>query len=190
MTKPILAISPGNKKLGRIPNISTIPVKDCGNCSACMHDCYALKAWRMYPNVRDAWKKNSKAFHFDSFHAFNYVHEYLVKKKPAFFRIHQAGDFLDQNNLNAWCNIARGHPGTKFLAFTKMHDLDFGDVPDNLAIVLSVFPAMDLPLQGMPIAFLQDGTEARIPQNTFVCPGQCKDCKHCWDKKSVVFNKH
>src|SRR5210317_1681177 len=92
-------ISPKNSKLGKIPNVSTIPVKDCGDCDHCRSDCYALKAWRQYPAVRKAWGNNSKAFRQDSAAAVAQVTDYLLKKKPRFFRIHVAGDFLDQTHV-------------------------------------------------------------------------------------------
>lgn len=41
-------ISRGNSKLGGIPNISLIPVKDCANCDARKNTCYALKSWKQY----------------------------------------------------------------------------------------------------------------------------------------------
>ena len=186
-----IKISKGNTKLGNIPNVSTIPVKDCGNCDACKTDCYALKSWRMYPSVRNAWKHNSNAFRNNLDESMQSIRKYLDKKKPDYFRIHQAGDFLSQKHLNAWIKLAREYPETKFLAYTKMHSLNFRSKPDNFNILLSMFPGMAKPRKRLPIAWLQDGTETRISNNDFVCPGSCETCKHCYDNASdVVFFKH
>ena len=58
--KKEITISLANSKLGKIPNISGVPVKDCINCKECRKDCYALKAYNQYPAVRKAWLSNSK----------------------------------------------------------------------------------------------------------------------------------
>ena len=53
-----MAISRGNSKLGKVPNISLPPVKSCGNCKQCAPDCYALKSYKQYKNVRASWDYN------------------------------------------------------------------------------------------------------------------------------------
>ena len=189
-----IKISPANSKLGRIPNISTIPVKDCTNCDLCKKDCYALKAWKQYPAVRNAWKTNSKAFRNDPATAFADLHAYISKKKPKFFRIHVAGDFLNQLHVAGYAKLAYDNPDTKFLAFTKCHDLSYSDIPDNLQIVISMWPGMPIPDIDLPKAWVQDGTESRVPDTAIECPGICDDCGMCWQlsklDRDVVFNSH
>lgn len=58
----MICVSNGNSKLGSIPNISLIPGKDCGDVP-CKAQCYALKAWKQYPETRAAWKRNSRTAH-------------------------------------------------------------------------------------------------------------------------------
>ena len=199
MSSLVVKISPRNNKLGKIPNISTVPVKDCGDCDHCRADCYALKAWRQYPAVRKAWGGNSKAFRNNPAAAFSQVQDHFAKayargKAPRFFRIHVAGDFLDQAYLNNWADIAGNFNETKFLAFTKM-SLDYSNVPSNLTIIHSQWP-------GRPVtsdipgtrAWVQDGTETRIPADAIECPGLCDDCGMCWDLpdigKDIFFHSH
>lgn len=193
--KPIdIRISPKNSKLGKIPNISLIPVKDCGDCDHCMADCYALKAWRQYPAVRKAWKANSDGFRQDIGAAMVPIYEYLEKKSPKFFRIHVAGDFLSQEHVDAWIGCAEAFENTKFLAFTKM-DLDFSAIPDNLTIIYSQWPGREIS-SDVPgtRAWVQDGTETRIPADAIECPGHCDDCGMCWNLpaigKDVFFYSH
>ena len=190
-----MRISPKNAKLGPIPNVSTIPIKDCGeNAKHCKDDCYALKAWRQYPNVRAAWKENSQQFRKYPDSAFSELSAYLAKKRPPFFRIHVSGDFLDQDNLDGFVDLAHQFPETKFLAFTKMHQLDFSAIPDNLQIVLSMWPTLNTVPDGLPKAWYQDGTETRIPDNAIHCPGYCHSCGMCWQLnkigRDVFFNAH
>lgn len=190
-------ISCGNSKLGAIPNISLIPGRDCGNVP-CKRECYALKAWKAYPSAKKAWQGNSRSVHANPAGYFDAVRSFLARKAPRFFRWHVAGDILAQDYLESMKAIALEFPEIKFLAFTKRHDLEFSNIPHNLAIVFSMWPgwgdeaqARDL---GLPIAWMQDGTEHRIPANALECPGNCESCGMCWNLRSigrdVTFHKH
>lgn len=183
-------VSKGQKtKLGvTIPSVSMIPVKDCGNCDYCRELCYALKAWRMYKETRAAWTANSRAFREDPYSAVMTVYRWLARKRklPRFFRIHVAADFLNQDHVDAWAMLAREFPTVKFLAFTKMHHLDFSACPENLQIVHSMWPGMpDTAPKNARRAWVQDGTETRIPADAIECAGKCDDCGMCWSLKAV-----
>jgi hypothetical protein len=185
-----LKVSKGNTKLGKIPNVSTLPVKDCGSCDFCKKDCYALRIVKRYPNVKKAWKNNSELFRKDRQAAFEDMNLWLGENHPEKFRIHVGGDFLDQDHVYWWSRIASRHPWTKFLAFTKMHHLNFSYMPDNLTIVLSMFPGMPLPDSDLPKAWLE---EERVPEDAFECTKSCSDCFFCWymeDGENVYFHKH
>jgi hypothetical protein len=188
-----VTISKGNSKIGKIPNVSLVPVKDCGNCESCKKGCYALKSYRMYPSVRNAWNANSDTARNNPIEYWNTIFTYLEKHKPKLFRYHVAGDILNQEYLNNMIYIANSFPGTQFLAFTKMHHLDFSNKPNNLSIVLSMFPKMIVPDSKLPKAWLQDGTEDRIPDTAQQCAGNCNNCGICWylgNGKDVYFIKH
>jgi len=193
-------ISNGNSKLGKIPNISLTPIKSCGNCSHCKNDCYALKAYRMYPSVKNAWDINydlvsSSAQNRARF--FIDISQYLRKKRPSFFRWHVAGDILDQKYLNSMISTAENYPQVKFLALTKMFHLDYSKTPDNLSIVFSMWTGQRKPRTKKGVAgfaWYQDGTENRVPDSAIECPGKCDSCGMCFDIAkiggNVVFNKH
>ena len=192
--KPSVKISKGNSKLGKIPNVSFPPVKACGNCDGCKTDCYAVKFYRLYPSVRKAWSHNWNLYRKDPERYFREISEHIQATQRRFFRWHVAGDIVDQPYLEEMSRIAKDNPSTTFLVFTKMYDLDFTSVPDNLSIVLSVWPGMPFTnASNLPLAFMQDGTETRI-ENAIECPGGCEHCGMCFNLreigKNVVFYKH
>ena len=186
-------ISKGNSKLGSIPNVSLVPVKDCANCQFCKSTCYAMKAWRQYPQVRKAWRKNSTAVRGPQRASwFQSIDRYIAKRTPEYFRWHVAGDILDQHYYECVREMAKRHPDTKFLCFTKRYDLKLLHRPKNLAIVISIYPGMKKPKTRHPKAWMQDGTETRIPKDAIECSGSCSGCNACWDLqgKDVFFHKH
>jgi hypothetical protein len=185
----------GNSKMGKTPNISTLPDFDCGLDVPCKRDCYAQK-FLFRPSVRKAWTENStmQRCHVDEY--FREISVYLEKKKPEWFRIHVAGDFIDQHTLTEWKILAGCYPETKFLAFTKRFDLDFRGLPGNVTIRASLWPRWGNPARlrrgGLPLFWMQDGTEDRIPRGGIVCPGSCETCRACWDRRitDIVVEKH
>lgn len=195
---PQISISNGNSKLGSIPNFSLRPIADCPNCKACAKECYAMKAYRMYPAVRASWGGNAKAVRKDDAWIAD-VEAYLAKHKPIFFRIHVAGDFISAKYFLAWVGIAKRHPGVRFLAFTKAFDECKGvRLPVNFQLIHSAFPGMSVP-QGRPIAFAGEpsaytGTLAKRATDALVCPGVCDACGACWSlsqsKRDVRFPIH
>jgi len=192
----MIHISKGNSKVGKIPNISIRPILDCGNCSACANKCYAMKAYKQYPGVRKAWDDNSKEFRKDTWKAIGQVWNFLLdskikKRKVENFRIHVAGDFLNQNHLDSWINLCRLEEETNFMANTKMFNLDYSNIPKNMHVRLSMWPGLTIPESTLPKAWLDDGTETRIPLTAFVCAGKCDGCLTCYlTDQDVVFKLH
>lgn len=187
-------LSPGNSKLGRIPNTSVVPVHDCKEDAPCKNKCYALKAWRQYPHVRRAWTENSIIWRTDPEQAVNSIITQLKNKRTPckYFRINVAGDFIDQIHLNGWIKIAQTLPETKFRAFTKRWDLDYRNKPKNLIIGWSMWPGCKDTAPDGVRAWVQDGTETRIPKNAFKCNNDCSSCKFCWvnSGRDVWFKMH
>jgi hypothetical protein len=182
----------GNKKLGKISNVSLLPGLTCGNVP-CKKDCYATK-FLYRQSVKNAWTENTKLAMENMNEYFEQIKQYLNKKKSKYFRFHVAGDFPSQEYLNATIKLAREHPNTRFLAFTKKYSYHYRAIPDNYSIIFSVWPSFPYKKKGFPLAFMQDGTETRIPKNTVECPGNCEHCGMCWNLKklnmNVVFHKH
>jgi len=98
------------------------------------------------------------------------------------------------------CRIADANSGTHFLAFTKAFEIvnryeDHAAVPENLVIVFSAWPGMRfLNPHHHRVAWMQDGTETRVPENSIECPGSCENCGMCYELerlgRDVVFHKH
>ena len=189
-----MAISRGNSKLGKIPNISLPPIKACGNCKACAPDCYALKSYKQYKNVRQSWDENYKLALSEPGQYFAMIRDYLdvpKRKKLTMFRWHTSGDILDGVYFLNMIDIARDYPGVKFLCFTKMYSiinraLDGESLPDNLEIIFSAWSGLDMDNpHDIPVAYVQDGNETRVPDNALECPGNCDTCGLCWSLSSI-----
>ena len=198
--KKMLKISKGNNKIGRTWNVSLPPVKSCGKDVPCKKKCYALKSYRMYKNVRAAWDNNLSLWQSDpaTFESDLLGALSKARKAPKFFRWHVSGDIVSLEYLRMMARVAESFPETKFLAFTKRYDIvnSFsGNLPENLKIVFSGWPglAMFNPYK-LPVAWMQDGSETRVPADALECPSNCEGCGMCWSlgelNKDVVFHKH
>jgi hypothetical protein len=193
-----MKISKGNSKMGRIPSISFPPILACGKNVPCRRECYAMKVFRQYKNTRLAYEHNYRQAMGDRNNFFQELAVFLEKKTPKFFRYHVSGDILDADYLARIKDVAVRFPGTKFFMFTKRTDLlpETNDSPSNLAIIVSVWPGhpMATNLHGYRYAYMQDGTEGRIPEGSVHCPGNCETCGVCASiysiGKDVYFDKH
>ena len=190
-----IKISSGNTKLGSIPNLNLPPVKTCREGVPCAKDCYAMKAWRQYPNVRSAWQSNLDLYKNDPHTFFGRLHKYLRIHRPYVFRVHSAGDIPDEKYWDYLRRVMPMYPETTFLIFTKRYDYDFIGLPSNVSVVLSIWPGLELPDNtDLPWAWLKD--DSRMPADAYysMCPGSCDDCRVCWDKLSsnvhVCFRRH
>lgn len=194
-------ISNGNSKLGTIANISLTPGRTCSAeaCKTCMVDgCYALKAYRMYKNTRNAWDANTELAVNDLPTMEAELLQYFSgANAPRFFRIHVGGDFVTREYAEMWARVALASPHTNFLAFTKQWDHIRGvNFPENVSIVLSAWPGTSIPedLRALySVAWMNDGSEP-MPADALECPGNCSTCGVCWSLSKhhidVFFNKH
>lgn len=182
-----LRISKRNSKVP-YPNLSHPPIKGCGNCRYCAKDCYALKSYRQYPNVRAAWDSNLELWKNDPEQYASDLLAFLGKTRAKAFRFFVAGDIPDQQYVDSvLIRSALERPNMQFLVFTKMHHLDFSARPENLQVVFSMWPGMPLPapVEGIQHSWVQDGSEGRIPDDAILCAGNCGDCGMCWELSSI-----
>jgi hypothetical protein len=164
------------------------------------HGCYALKALRLYPGTRAAWRRNELIAQHEPESYFSQIAAQVANAKPRLFRWHVAGDILSCDYLGAMCRIAAANPRTHFLAFSKAFEIvnryeDHEVIPSNLVIIFSAWPGLTfLNPHGLRVAWMQDGTETRVPKNAIECPGNCESCGMCYELESlgrdVVFHKH
>ena len=196
-----LKISKGNSKVGRIPSVSHTPIRGCAPGVPCTKDCYAMKSYRMYPNVRNAWDSNLSLWESDPSAYISDIRDWLTRNKPKMFRYFVAGDIPDSGYVGMMCETADMFPNIKFLAFTKRHDLFDTDTCEfihehlpNLSVVASMWPCWGNSDVNLPKAWMQDGSETRVPETAVECQGNCETCGMCWSLgkigRDVVFRKH
>ena len=192
-------ISKKNSKLKNVWNLSLPPIGTCIPGAPCAKLCYAMNAYRMYPGTRNAWNHNIIFWRKDpgGYEASIAMQLRNVKKPIGLFRWHVGGDIPSLRYFYMMCHIAEDFPDIKFLAFTKRYNyIDSAiRIPKNFSMVLSAWPGLDMhnPLK-LPIAWMQDGSETRVPVNALECHGGCESCGLCWElnklSRDVVFNQH
>lgn len=189
-------ISRGNKKIGRVLNVSLLPIFDCGNCKQCSRYCYDIKACMMYKNVMHARAVNSYIYHSDPEKYFQDIKNALnTWRGDKYFRYQVAGDIPDRIYLEKMIETAIEYPDWTFWTYTKMYhivnawiDENGGTkdaLPENLKIMFSpwIGTKMENPYN-MPVfaVRMKDGnndyTEEQF-SNMFKCPGNCDVCKAC-----------
>lgn len=113
-----VTLSEKNKKLQPAPGkynflIFNLPaVKTCPFATpSCVKLCYALKAERLYPNVKIARARNYAASLQDNFTEVMiqlidlYMNKPKYKNIPCYFRIHESGDFYSKEYYSKWIQI-------------------------------------------------------------------------------------
>jgi len=194
VSKLHVTISEGNTKLGpKIPSVSLPPGLSCRPDAKCYASgkCYALKAWRQYPKVREVWTNNWKLALLDIKRYFDEIDEYLYRHMPSRFRWHVAGDIPTMEYLDYIHQLARIHPNTDFLCFTKRGDLLAWDILrqsqiKNLHLVYSAWPGMhvynSVILSRFPVAWAEipGDPDTEMPKGVPKCSGSCQTCGRCW----------
>ena len=208
MLEPI--ISTGNTKMGKVHNLSLPPITTCHN-SNCARKCYAMKAFRMFKNTKEAWLNNLRAYREDPYKFFDDVTAYIKKNKVSYFRWHVGGDIPDREYYMGLCLVASRCPETRFMVFTKYTEVVPLSRPDNLRVVASAWPNTNLDVSlkdhrielnnwynivknHAPIAWMVPGkgdksyaTRAynelrkKASRKAKACSGRCDECFLCWD---------
>lgn len=172
----------GNNKIGKTPNVSLPPIFSCGeNATYCQDFCYAVKFYRMYPEVKRAWDENLREVTEDRDYYFNSIRRYLLRCRPEYFRWHVAEDILDQDYFDRIVKVAYDYDETLYVVFTKRYDLRLEPQGlSNLSVVLSAWPGLELPDSSLPVAFTDHPSEERR-HNFIECPENCESCRACWN---------
>lgn len=202
-----LCVTDGNMKLVENDKefflIWSIPaIKTCPNATEmCKNACYAMKAERIYPNVRTSRKSNllesmKENFVDDITQIIQWQKSRPSKKgKKIYFRIHESGDFYSDSYLKKWIEIANKNQDITFTAYTKSIKLiekNFNEIPSNLVIRYSVWDdteKQDLQLAKsleLPIytAFEPKKLENKIATENYTeCKCDCTVCKMCYNPK-------
>jgi len=198
-----------NSKLRGIPAWNLLPGCTCSAeaCGHCLKDgCYALKNCCCHGydmdvnNCLRAWTENTVLAKRHLYKLEKILDAWLAKNRPELFRIHSSGDFFSVEYARMWRRLAKKHPETRFLAFTKqfavVRRVWFWRLA-NFELVLSGWTGVRIPedlRKHYRVAWCNDGTEDRIPADAIHCPGDCNHCRACWFLsrmgKDSYFDKH
>lgn len=189
----------GNKKLDRsILIYSQTPGKSCPNCKGCFKTCYAMKSYRMYPNVKTAWDRNFRLAKTKPVAWRAGIENELKRTKKRVVRIMGAGDFFSQDHVDLWTAVAKAHPDFRFYGYTKTDGLfDFSALKalPNVNIVSSVLP--DGSINYGPASWVSEKAKETgfdvcpITAGTLPKTAKCgRECTLCMEKQHVLFVIH
>lgn len=200
-----VTISKGNSKMGAIPSVSLPPIITCPAGAPCAAKCYAAKICRLYSNVKQSYYNNLDVLNNDWGEYWRQVRFAVSMTK--YFRFHVAGDIPNAAYFKEMVITAKQNPTTRILAFTKRYEIVnnyidvFGDLPENLIIIFSMWDAAwnisihnphDLPLS----AVIFKGVKNQL-EYTKICGGNCANCAcqgvGCWEIKKgeiIAFYEH
>lgn len=204
-----LAISSGNRKIGRVMNVSLPPIMTCANCKECKYLCYDVKACLQYPNtVIDARIRNLSILMKDRDEYFNRIDAAMDRRrKNKYFRWHVAGDIVDIDYFNRMVENAKSHPGFIIWTYTKnysvvnewirQHGGNKSALPANFTVMFSEWRGIEMVNPyGMPefrVVFKTD-TVKPDPKKVHYCPGNCDVCKAlhrgCVAGETTYCNEH
>lgn len=169
-----VSVSLGNKKLGKCLNVSLLPVLTCPNCTHCLQYCYAIKAMR-YPNVVDAWARNTAIARRDLPRFFREIQE-AIRRHPSYkgFRFQVSGDVESPAYFAGMVETAGMFPAVHFWTYSKSPYSTTGRV-GLLTVMDSTGFGKDCRPDGVAqFHCVQPGTS--IPAGFWHCPGNCETC--------------
>jgi len=168
-----------------IPAQSTCPF----STAHCREKCYAMKAQKQYPNVRESRKENLRACFspnfVDAMTAIILTKAKRSRKDRIIVRIHESGDFFAEWYLDKWLQIARNclaDVRVVFWTYTKSFQFLVGkEIPENFRVRGSVWDDTDddqlalIEELEMPIYTAVE----KFADNDGYAHCQCKDCANC-----------
>jgi len=188
----------GNMKLHNILIFDLPAIETCLNCSDCKAKCYAMKAQRLYHDVRIYRKTNLELFKIDKELLKELIVSQIQNSKVGSVRLHSSGDFFSQDYIDFWCDIIGMFKDIKFYAYTKVKDLfDFSIIEG-----LNNFNLIDSYVNDIMLNFGSYEYCKQLQKNygTFICPATMNhnndsvkcglDCTYCITKKNVCFIEH
>lgn len=144
--------SDNNEKLKKLDTVSfNLPAfrsQDgfavCPMAGACATVCYARQGRYVIAPVRATREFNLALVRsLKGAKIADLLAEDISKFRQTVIRVHDSGDFFDQNYLSAWLTVASMFPDKRFYAYTKSLHLDWTATPSNFQKVQSVGGLMD-----------------------------------------------
>jgi hypothetical protein len=197
-----ITISPGNGKLGKMPNFS-IPAGDtCPGKSEFCKGCYAQKGTFKFNTVKSAYTQNLESTHQDSFVETMIGHIQQATRKTKTFRIHVAGDFYSATYTRKWIAIVQALPDVQFYTYTRSWrvasirpTLEELHALPNIQIFASMDATIEEPApEGWRVATIKpEGRDRGMKCLEQVgTAADCQACGYCFRKTrgNVVFQIH
>jgi hypothetical protein len=187
-------LSFGNRKLPKDIAIFNLPrlITCTDSTELCRKVCYAKKAEReCFPACKPQRMRNL---------FLSYRHDFVEsmikeisgsgRKKV---RIHESGDFYNQEYLEKWFKIIRALPDVIFVAYTKSV-LEYKNKPNNMILFFSADNSTMLWNMMWYKENKYKNAMAYIDMEMGEhCPGSCKTCDRCYHKETAVdtvFKQH
>lgn len=197
-----LRISPGNSKIGDVPNLSLTPGASCGDVP-CIDKCYAMHTYKRWTSVRRAWDYNLQYYKHRPVEFYQELAHFFATTNSRRFRYFVGGDFPDKRFFSMVVRLAKMYPLTSVLAFTKRYEFvpRNGKLPSNFNLILSIWPGLDIPefARNYPTAWLScdDRFDSYFGKKSsyIKCRSSCGECGYqCWGAASptlpVIFDLH
>jgi len=187
-----LHVSEGNVKIGNVVSVSLPPVLSCVPGIPCRKKCYALRAWRLYPNTRKAWKENLEIAQQDlAYFERELIANLQKRRSKRYFRWHVSGDIPFPSYVSMMIRVALALPDWHFVCMTKRYSwVEKRNFPSNLTMICSAWGS-NCPKNDLPVAQVEFKTGPR--KEGIYCPGTCTSCKLCWELErgqTIVFKEH
>lgn len=118
--------------------LNGVKTNTCPGALACRAVCYAKQGRYGTPTVKNARMHNLEMSLSADFVGM-VIEDLKRMRKINTVRIHDSGDFYNQEYYNKWCDIARALPHITFYAYTKTVNMDlFTNKPENFQITQSL----------------------------------------------------
>lgn len=185
-----VSISTGNRKIGRVLNVSLPAIFTCGNCAECFKFCYDVKACLQYKNVTMARARNYSILKRDMQRYFDGIRNKMGKRRAnKYFRFHVSGDIVSVEYFREMVKTARMFPEWVIWTYTKEYELvnayvreNGGNrktaIPANFKIMFSEWKGLPMPNPyNFPVFRCVFRGIEKAPKNAWKCPGNCDVCK-------------
>ncbi len=183
-----------NRTLGKSIGIFNLPQgMTCpGKTDLCRSICYACKAERCYFHARSMRVRNLSYIRNQGVSSFiPAMIEEIKKSHVTMVRIHESGDFYNQEYLDAWVTIVKACHKVKFLSYTKsfMYDWSVAIQLPNWSIIWSIDKTTKLPIPTQSTTAYLRTTQELAPSGAVTCQ-HTADKHYCGTQCHICWNAH
>lgn len=188
------------KAVGNMPGTCGGVCAGCGNVEPGKKcPCYAINDYKRHNNTcGKSWNENTYLAMKEPAKLKAALNAWLALNEPRYFRIHESGEFFNYRYFLLWIDVIRENPETKFYFYTKHSDFlkryadEFGDLPGNVAALVSIWHDTVENFTGAAEFIYDDHTEEYVKYIPH-CPAvdfnghktgiTCAQCKMCMNAK-------